>query len=107
MWNRCLRVYELSECAGEDLVATRVASLEIRETASGQGVLAPSPAYRGGIAERQDQRERQAHHAGRKPRFDRNAYKQRHIAGDCVGRLKKNCGSATRYENSRCTISRS
>jgi transposase len=50
------------------------------------------------IAERSDQRERRAHHAGRKATFDRAAYRQRHFIENCVGWLKEARGIATRYE---------
>ena len=50
------------------------------------------------IAEREDQRARRAHRAGRKPPFDRAAYRQRHVIENCVGRLKEARGIATRYE---------
>ncbi|HET7585492.1 MAG TPA: transposase [Gemmatimonadaceae bacterium] len=51
------------------------------------------------IAERSDQRERRAHHAGRKPTFDNEAYRrQRHFIENCVGWLTEARGIATRYE---------
>lgn len=50
------------------------------------------------IAERDDQRERRAHRPGRKPQFDKVAYRQRHVIENCVGWLKEARGLATRYE---------
>src|SRR5215208_4556006 len=50
------------------------------------------------IAERDDQRERRAHRPGRKPQFDKAAYRQRHVIENCVGWLKEARGLATRYE---------
>lgn len=40
------------------------------------------------IAERDDQRERRAHHPGRKPHFDRAQYRQRNIIERVIGWLK-------------------
>jgi len=50
------------------------------------------------IAERDDQRARRAHRPGRKPQFDKAAYRQRHVIENCIGWLKEARGLATRYE---------
>lgn len=50
------------------------------------------------IPERSDQVRHRAHHAGRKPTFDRAAYRRRHVIENCVGWLKEARGIATRYE---------
>lgn len=50
------------------------------------------------IPERKDQRERRAHHPGRKPGFDREAYRRRNVVERCVNRLKHYRAIATRYE---------
>ncbi len=50
------------------------------------------------IAERSNPRARRAHRARRKPKFDREAYGQRHFIVNCVGRLKEARDIATRYE---------
>jgi transposase len=50
------------------------------------------------IPERDDQREQRAHRPGRKPSFDRAAYRRRHIIENCVGWMKEARGVATRYE---------
>lgn len=58
------------------------------------------------IAERRNQRERRTHHAGRKPTFDRAAYRQRYVIENCVGWLKEARGIATRYEKARPALPR-
>lgn len=50
------------------------------------------------IPERKDQRERRAHRPGRKPGFDREAYRRRNVVERCVNRLKHYRAIATRYE---------
>jgi transposase len=50
------------------------------------------------IPERRDQVERRAHRPGRKPTFDRAAYRRRHVIENCVGWLKEARGVATRFE---------
>ena len=50
------------------------------------------------IPERSDQRERRAHRPGRKPAFDREAYRRRNVVERCINRLKQWRGLATRYE---------
>lgn len=50
------------------------------------------------IPERDDQRARRAHRPGRKPHFDRAAYRRRHVIENCVGWLKEARGVATRFE---------
>lgn len=50
------------------------------------------------IPERRDQIERRAHRPGRKPGFDRTAYRRRSVIECCVGWLKEARGVATRYE---------
>jgi transposase len=49
------------------------------------------------IPERGDQRERRAHRPGRKPTFDRVAYRRRHVIENRVGWLKEARRVATRY----------
>ncbi len=39
------------------------------------------------IPERRDQAKRRAHRPGRKPAFDRGAYRRRHVIENCVGWL--------------------
>ena len=50
------------------------------------------------IPERDDQRARRAHRPGRKPRFDRAAYRRRHVIENCVAWLKEARAVATRYD---------
>lgn len=50
------------------------------------------------IPERRDQVERRAHRPGRKPTFDRVAYRRRHVIENCVGWLEEARGVATRFE---------
>jgi transposase len=50
------------------------------------------------IPERRDQRERRAHHAGRKPAFDPEAYRRRNVVERCISRLKQFRALATRYD---------
>jgi transposase len=50
------------------------------------------------IPERSDQLRQRAHRPGRKPTFDRAAYRQRHVIENCVGWLKEARGVATRHE---------
>jgi len=50
------------------------------------------------IPERRDELARRAHRPGRKPAFDRVAYRRRHVIENCVGWLKGARGIATRFE---------
>jgi transposase len=50
------------------------------------------------IPEREDQRARRDHRPGRKPAFDRPAYRRRNVVERCVNRLKQWRGIATRFE---------
>ena len=50
------------------------------------------------IPEREDQKERRAGRPGRKPGFDREAYRRRNVVERCVNKLKQWRGIATRYE---------
>jgi len=50
------------------------------------------------IPERKDQRERRTGRPGRRPGFDREAYRRRNVVERCVGRLKQWPSVATRYE---------
>ena len=50
------------------------------------------------IPERSDQRERRRHRPGRKPAFDREAYRRRNAVERCVNRLEQWRGIATRFE---------
>jgi transposase len=50
------------------------------------------------IPERKDQKERRAGSPGRRPDFDREAYRRRNVVERCVNRLKHWRGIATRYE---------
>lgn len=50
------------------------------------------------IPEREDQRERRTGRPGRRPGFDREAYRRRNVVERCVGRLKQWRSVATRYE---------
>lgn len=50
------------------------------------------------IPERKDQRERRARRPGRRPSFDREAYRRRNVVERCVNRLKQWRSVATRYE---------
>ena len=50
------------------------------------------------IPEREAQRARRARRPGRKPAFDREAYRRRNVVERCVNRLKQWRGIATRYE---------
>ena len=50
------------------------------------------------IPERKDQCERRTGRPGRRPGFDREAYRKRNVVERCVGKLKKWRGVGTRYE---------
>ena len=50
------------------------------------------------IPERKDQKERRERHPGRRPSFDREAYRRRNVVERCVNRLKQWRAIATRYE---------
>lgn len=50
------------------------------------------------IPERKDQKERRSGRPGRRPGFDRDAYRRRNVVERCVNRLKQWRGIATRYE---------
>ena len=50
------------------------------------------------IPERKDQKERRAGRPGRRPGFDREAYRRRNVVERCVNRLKQWRAIATRYE---------
>ena len=50
------------------------------------------------IPERKDQKERRAGRPGRRPGFDREAYRRRNAVERCVNRLKQWRAIATRYE---------
>lgn len=50
------------------------------------------------IPERKDQKERRERHPGRRPGFDREAYRRRNVVERCVNRLKQWRGVATRHE---------
>ena len=50
------------------------------------------------IPERKAQRERRPGGPGRRPGFDREAYRRRNVGERCVGRLKQWRSVATRYE---------
>lgn len=50
------------------------------------------------IPERKDQKERRAGRPGRRPGFDREAYRGGNVVERCVNRLKRWRGIATRYE---------
>ncbi len=50
------------------------------------------------ILGRKDQRERREGRPGRRPGFDREAYRRRNVVERCVNRLKQWRGIATRYE---------
>lgn len=50
------------------------------------------------IPERRDQRERRARHPGRRPHWDRAAYRRRNVIERAVGWLKERRRLATRYE---------
>ena len=50
------------------------------------------------IPERADQKERRPRRAGRRPGFDREAYRRRNVVERCVNKLKQWRGIATRYE---------
>lgn len=50
------------------------------------------------IPERKDQKERRAGRPGRRPGFDKEAYRRRNVVERCVNRLKQWRGIATRYE---------
>jgi transposase len=50
------------------------------------------------IPERKDQKERRAGRPGRRPGFDREAYRRRNVVERCMNRLKQWRGIATRYE---------
>ena len=50
------------------------------------------------IPERKDQKERRAGRPGRRPSFDREAYRRRNVVERCVNRLKQWRAIATRYE---------
>lgn len=50
------------------------------------------------IPERKDQVERRAGRSGRRPSFDREAYRRRNVVERCVNKLKQWRAIATRYE---------
>jgi transposase len=50
------------------------------------------------IPERGDQKKRRTRHPGRRPGFDREAYRRRNVVERCVNRLKQWRAIATRYE---------
>jgi transposase len=50
------------------------------------------------IPERRDQQDRRQHRPGRRPVFDRHAYRQRNVIERAVGWLKERRRVATRYE---------
>ena len=50
------------------------------------------------IPKRNNQKERREGHPGRRPCFDREAYRRRNVVERCVNRLKQWRGIATRYE---------
>jgi transposase len=50
------------------------------------------------IPERKDRKERRAKRPGRRPGFDREAYRRRNVVERCVNKLKQWRGIATRYE---------
>jgi transposase len=50
------------------------------------------------IPERKDHKERRAERPGRRPGFDREAYRRRNVVERCVNRLKQWRAIATRYE---------
>lgn len=50
------------------------------------------------IPERRDQKERRAGRGGRRPGFDREAYRRRNVVERCMNKLKQWRGIATRYE---------
>jgi transposase len=50
------------------------------------------------IPERSDQRKRRAQRPGRKPAFDRAAYRRRNVVERCINRLKQWRGIAMRFE---------
>ncbi len=50
------------------------------------------------IPERRDQKERRAGPPGRRPGFDREAYRRRNVVERCVNKLKQWRAIATRYE---------
>ena len=50
------------------------------------------------IPERKNQKERRARRPGRRPGFDREAYRRRNVVERCVNRLKQWRAVATRYE---------
>jgi len=50
------------------------------------------------IPERNNQKERRAGRPGRRPGFDREAYRRRNVLERCVNKLKQWRGIATRYE---------
>lgn len=55
------------------------------------------------IPERDDQRARRRTRPGRKPSFDREAYRRRNVVERCINRLKQWRGIATRYEKRAAT----
>ena len=50
------------------------------------------------IPEREDQKKRRAGRPGRRPGFDREAYRRRNVVERCVNKLKQWRGIANRYE---------
>ena len=54
------------------------------------------------IPEKRDQKQRRESRPGRKPNFDREAYRRRNLVERCVNKLKEWRGVATRYEKKAC-----
>ena len=50
------------------------------------------------IPEKEDQKQRRWSRPGRKPGFDREAYRRRNLVERCVNKLKEWRGIATRYD---------
>lgn len=54
------------------------------------------------IPEKRDQKQRRESRPGRRPGFDREAYRRRNVVERCVNKLKQWRGIATRYEKRAC-----
>lgn len=54
------------------------------------------------ISEKRDQKQRRRSRPGRKPGFEREAYRRRNVVERCVNKLKEWRGIATRYEKRAC-----